>query len=85
MKLMSSLTRFRILLLLLIYPKISLSEFSKLLSRTKSTIHHHLKKFDDLGILKTSRKSVPSYIDAKIYKLKPDFLKIINLNYAISA
>ena len=79
MKLMSSLTRFRILLLLLIYPKISLSEFSKLLGRTKSTIYHHLKKFDDLGILKTSRKSVPSYIDAKIYKLKPDFLKIINL------
>lgn len=79
MKLMSSLTRFRIILLLLIYPEISLSEFSKLLGRTKSTILHHLKKFENLGIVKTRRKSVPSYIDAKIYKLKPDLLKIINL------
>ncbi len=81
MKLMSSLTRFRILLLLLIYPKLSLSEFSNLLGRTKSTIHHHLKKFENLDILSTSRKPVPSYIDAKIYALKPDFLKILNLKF----
>jgi DNA-binding transcriptional ArsR family regulator len=81
MKLMSSLTRFRILLLLLIYPKLSLSEFSNLLGRTKSTVHHHLKKFENLEILSTSRKPVPSYIDAKIYELKPDFLKIINLKF----
>lgn len=79
-KLLNKPTRYRLIFLLLIYPKLSLTELSKHLGKTKSTIIHHLKKFEKFNIFKTSRKPVPSYIDAKIYRLIPDFLKILKFN-----
>ncbi|MFX0070639.1 MAG: ArsR family transcriptional regulator [Candidatus Hermodarchaeota archaeon] len=81
MKLLSSVPRLRILLLLLIYRKLSLAQLSKLLGRTKATVTHHLKKFDTLGIIKTSRKDSRGSIDAKLYELEPDFFDLVELSF----
>jgi formate dehydrogenase maturation protein FdhE len=70
-------TRYRLIFLLLIFPRLSLADLSKFIGRTKSTIHYHLKKFEKLNIFRTTRKAVQSYIDAKIYELMPDFLNIL--------
>lgn len=73
-------TRYRLIFLLLIFPRLSLADLSKFIGRTKSTIHYHLKKFEKLNIFITSRKPVDSYIDAKIYELMPDFLNVLKFN-----
>ncbi|MHA1724991.1 MAG: ArsR family transcriptional regulator [Promethearchaeota archaeon] len=40
----------------MIYPKLSLTELSIILERTKATISHHLKKLTNLGILKLLKR-----------------------------
>lgn len=81
MKLLSSVPRLRIMILLLIFRKLSLSQLSKYLGRTKATVTHHLKKFDTLGIINISRKESRGSIDAKVYELDPDFFKLVELNF----
>ena len=81
MKLFSSVHRLRIMLLLLIYRKLSLSQLSKLLGRTKATVTHHLKKFEMLNIIKISRKESRGSIDAKVYELDPDFFDLVKFNF----
>ncbi len=81
LELINNPTRFRLTFLLLIFRKLSLSKLNFLLGRNKSTISHHLKKFDDLGLIKTTRKKVRGSIKAKIYELIPDFFKMIMLNF----
>lgn len=83
-KLISNKTRLRLILLLLINQKISLSKLSVLLNRTKGTVLHHVKKLDNLGFIKTTRrKPLRGYIDANIYELVPsfyDFFNILSIN-----
>jgi len=85
LKLISNTTRFRLLLLLLIFEKLSLSKLSLLVKRTKGTVLHHLKKFENLGFIKITKKEARrGYIDANIYELIPeffDFFEKLSLNY----
>jgi len=79
LKLMESLTRLRIILALLIFRKLSLTELSTLLGRVKSTLTHHINKLENLDIIKSTRKEARGSIDAKIYELIPGFLERLNL------
>lgn len=79
-KLINNETRLRLILLLLINQKISLSSLSVLLNRTKGTVLHHLKKLDNLGFIKTTRREpLRGYIEANIYELVPNFYDFFNI------
>ncbi|MBD3213453.1 MAG: helix-turn-helix domain-containing protein [Candidatus Lokiarchaeota archaeon] len=80
MKLLNTVTRLRIILILLVYGKQSLAELEEKIGRTKATITHHIKKFEELGIIKTTRKNARGSIDAKVYQLIPEFLDLIQLS-----
>ncbi len=79
LRLMESLTRLRIILSLIIFRKVSLTKLSQLLGRAKSTITHHIKKLENLGIISSTRKEARGSIDAKVYELIPNFLEKLNL------
>lgn len=85
LKLISNTTRFRLILLLLIFQKLSLSKLSQLVNRTKATVLHHLKKFEKLGfIIITKKEARRGYIDANVYELVPEFFDFfgkMSLNY----
>lgn len=78
LKLMDNITRLRIILSILIFKKISLTKLSELLGRAKSTITHHIKKLENLGVIKSTRKEARGSIDAKVYELIPGFLQKIS-------
>lgn len=78
LKLMNNITRLRIILTILIFKKISLTKLSDLLGRAKSTITHHIKKLENLGVIKSTRKEARGSIDAKLYELIPGFLQKIS-------
>ncbi|MBD3254767.1 MAG: ArsR family transcriptional regulator [Candidatus Lokiarchaeota archaeon] len=80
MEILDSVPRIRIALLLLIYQKLSLAQLSSLLSRSKATVTHHLKKFEDLGLLNVTRKDARGSIDAKVYEFSSNFFKSIRLS-----
>jgi DNA-binding transcriptional ArsR family regulator len=80
MDIMDSTPRLRILLLLLIFQKLSLAQLSSLLGRSKATVTHHMKKFEKLDLLKISRKDARGSIDAKVYELNDAFFRTIRLN-----
>jgi DNA-binding transcriptional ArsR family regulator len=80
MEILDSVPRIRIALLLLIYQKLSLAQLSSLLNRSKATVTHHLKKFEDLGLLKVTRKDARGSIDAKVYEFTSAFFKSIRLS-----
>lgn len=82
LELINSVPRLRIILLLIIYGKLSLTKLSNLLGRTKSTASHHLKKLDQINILKTSTKDSRGSIDAKVYELIKEFNPFETLNIA---
>ncbi|MEJ2293979.1 MAG: helix-turn-helix domain-containing protein [Candidatus Lokiarchaeota archaeon] len=75
LKLMDNITRLRIILSILIFKKISLTNLSELLGRAKSTITHHIKKLESLEVIKSTRKEARGSIDAKVYELIPGFLQ----------
>jgi DNA-binding transcriptional ArsR family regulator len=81
LKLMDNITRLRIILTILIFKKISLTKLSELLGRAKSTITHHIKKLENLGVIKSTRKESRGSIDAKVYELIPGFLQKITFGY----
>lgn len=73
-KLLESDIRFSIYCLLHIYPEISLSELSQKLKKTKSTIHPHLKKLLNIGLIEVSKEvKVRANIKAKYYALKSGY------------
>ncbi|TXT63989.1 MAG: hypothetical protein BAJALOKI3v1_280027 [Promethearchaeota archaeon] len=80
MEILDSVPRIRIALLLLIYQKLSLAQLSSLLNRSKATVTHHLKKFEDLGLLNITRKDARGSIDAKVYEFNSDFFKSVQLS-----
>lgn len=76
--LLNDLTRLRLILLLIVFRKLSLTELSTLLGRVKSTTSHHLKKFSD--IIKISTEKQRGKTDSNIYELVPDFLEKLSVN-----
>ncbi|MFW9999073.1 MAG: helix-turn-helix domain-containing protein [Candidatus Hodarchaeota archaeon] len=65
--------RFRIWGLLNVYPELSFTELAKKLGKSKSTIHPHLQKLIELGIVEISKKEhVRANIEAHYYSLTPD-------------
>lgn len=81
LRLMDNLPRLRIILALIIFRKISLTKLSDLLGRAKSTITHHIKKLENLGIIKVTRREARGSIDANVYELIPEFLDIISSKF----
>ncbi|UCC19775.1 MAG: helix-turn-helix transcriptional regulator [Promethearchaeota archaeon] len=73
---LKSSIRFRIYSLLHLYPELSLSEISKKMGKSKSTIHHHLKELIDYELIELSREEkVRGNILAKFYSLKPGHIE----------
>ena len=72
--------RFRIWGLLNVYPELSFTELAKKLGKSKSTIHPHLQKLVEFGIVKISkREHVRANIEAHYYSLTPDAGEIISV------
>ncbi|MFX0042817.1 MAG: helix-turn-helix domain-containing protein [Candidatus Hodarchaeota archaeon] len=70
-ELLESELRFRIFSLLNIYPELSFSEIAKLLDKTKSTLHPHLQKLIDIGVIEVSREEkVRGNFTRNYYSLK---------------
>jgi len=64
-------TRFQIWGLLSMYHELSLSELCNKLNKSKSTVHHHLQRLLDIGIIEVVREEkVRGSIPAKIYSLR---------------
>lgn len=77
--LLKDLTRLRLILLLIVFRRLSLTELSTLLGRVKSTTSHHLKKLSD--IMKISTKKESGKTDSNIYELVPNFLEKLSVNF----
>ena len=75
---LSDLTRLRLILLLIVFRKLSLTGLSTLLGRVKSTTYHHLKKFSE--VLEKSTKKERGTTDSNIYELVPNFLEKLSVN-----
>ena len=72
--------RLRIWGLLNVYPELSFTELAKKLGKSKSTIHPHLQKLIELGIVEISkREHIRANIEAHYYSLTPDADKIVSL------
>jgi len=68
--------RFRIFSLLNIYPELSFSEISRLLNKNKSTLHPHLQKLIEIGVIKVSREEkVRGNFTRNYYSMKSDVFK----------
>ena len=62
--------RFHIIMLLQVYNELSLTELAEKVGRTKPTVHHHLQKMLELGVVIESREeTVRGSIPAKFYSL----------------
>ncbi len=67
-------TRMKILFLFFLHQRLSLTQLSDLVHRTKPAISHQLKKFIKIGIIKITKQPVRGMIMANFYELVPDFL-----------
>lgn len=72
LKLSMNETRLRGMLLMFINQQMTLTEFSTALGRSKSTVLHHMKKFEDLGLVTRINK---------FYQSEVDFFTMANLNF----
>jgi DNA-binding transcriptional ArsR family regulator len=64
-------TRFQIWGLLSMYQELSFSKICRKLNKSKSTVHYHLQKLIELGLIEVVREEkVRGSIPAKIYSLK---------------
>ncbi|MHA1748283.1 MAG: winged helix-turn-helix domain-containing protein [Promethearchaeota archaeon] len=68
-KLLEDPTRLRIILLFLQYKRLSLTQISKLIGRTKPAITHQINKFIDIGIIRVIKLPVQGSITANYYEL----------------
>ncbi|HUU78098.1 MAG TPA: winged helix-turn-helix domain-containing protein [candidate division Zixibacteria bacterium] len=73
--------RFSIYIYLLIYHELTLDDFSELLQKSKSTIHHHLQKYIELGMIEDSIKpgSKTKYYKIKFSKLQDKVTKAFSV------
>ncbi len=68
-------TRMRLVLLLFLYSRLSLTQISELIHLTKPAVTHQLKKFIDIGLITISKYPVQGSITANYYELVPDFFE----------
>ncbi len=59
--------RGHIIALLIMYQELSYTELSKKMGRSKSTIHPHLKKLEEIGVIRVSREEPRGGTPAKYY------------------
>ena len=72
--------RFRIFSLLNIYPELSFSEISRLLNKNKSTLHPHLHKLIEIGVIEVSREEkVRGNFTKYYYSMKSDVFEEIGM------
>ncbi|MFW9827718.1 MAG: winged helix-turn-helix domain-containing protein [Candidatus Thorarchaeota archaeon] len=72
--------KLRIWGLLKVYPELSFTELAKKLGKSKSTIHPHLQKLIELGIVEISkREHIKANIQAHYYSLTPDVDEITRI------
>ena len=64
--------RSSIITLLIMYRELSYTELSKKLGRSKSTIHPHLKKLEDIGVIRVSKEEHRGGTPAKYYVYNPE-------------
>jgi DNA-binding transcriptional ArsR family regulator len=64
------------------FPRLSLSELSSFLGRSKATVSHHLSKLESIGIIVTTSKQARGSIDAKVYELTPKFFDLSSLDFS---
>jgi DNA-binding transcriptional ArsR family regulator len=75
MEILRSEIRFRIFVLLNLYPELSYSQISQKLRKSKSTLHPHLEKLIELELIEVSREEkIRGNIPAKFYSLKKGYL-----------
>ena len=75
-KTLSSKPRLEALLLLFVYRKISLTDLSERLHKTKNTMIYHMRLLKEHGLITESDEKIPESIKPiKIYQLKADFYK----------
>ncbi|MHA1520914.1 MAG: hypothetical protein ACTSRK_12090 [Promethearchaeota archaeon] len=75
-KTLSSKPRLEALLLLFIYRKISLTDLSERLHKTKNTMIYHMRLLKEHGLITEFDRKIPGSIKPiKVYQLKPDFYK----------
>lgn len=74
-KLMKDPTRLRMFFLLYAYKRLSLTQISDLLRRTKPAVSHQIEKFVKIGMIKITEQEVRGKIKANFYELVPGFLK----------
>ena len=74
-------SRLSIYLYLTIYKELTLEVFSKLLNKSKSTIHHHIKEMLNAGILEeyTKRGSKTKYYKIGDFRLREEFVNTFKL------
>ena len=70
-EILSKESRFKILLYLLAYPELSLTDISDYIEKSKATVHRDLKEMIAMGIVKELRQD-PS-TKAKFYAIEKDF------------
>ena len=78
LKTLNSKPRLRILLFLFIYRRLSLTELSERLGKTKNTVIYHIKRMVTYGIIHEEDEKIPNSIKPiKVYHLNPDFYRQI--------
>jgi DNA-binding transcriptional ArsR family regulator len=78
LKTLNSKPRLRILLFLFIYRKLSLTELSERLGKTKNTVIYHIKRMVHYGIIHEEDEKIPNSIKPiKVYRLNSDLYKQI--------
>ena len=71
-ELLGNVLRLRIFSILKIYPELSFTEISNRLNKSKSTLHPHLQKLIEIGLIQTREEEARGSIPRKIYSLTPD-------------
>ena len=73
--------RMKILLLLRLYPKLNVTQVSKLIGRNKATVGRHLKRLKKLGILTSREEDSNRTINPLYYSIRPginQFFELMN-------
>ncbi len=79
-RLLEDPTRMRIILLFLLYHRISLTELSRLLNRTKPAVLYQLNKFAEIGLIRISQDLVKEFYTANFYELIPEFMNFATID-----
>lgn len=75
-KVLQDETRLSIYIYLTVYPKLTLKALSNFLHKGKTTVHHHIRKFEEVGIVKWEEKAEDrKKLKTRFYSLNYDILQ----------